>query len=87
MNKNLLLAVVLLLLLAPVALRAGAPLICHPYDIGTAKTLPGGDANRQVENMPEGTEVTIILNGRSQVLTVRPWAEYLADLADVDGEA
>ena len=52
-----------------------------------AKTLPGGDANRQVENMPEGTEVTIILNGRSQVLTVRPWAEYLADLADVDGEA
>lgn len=42
MNKNHLLAFVLLLL-APLSLRAGAPLICHPYDIGKARTLPGGD--------------------------------------------
>lgn len=41
MNKIHLLAFVLLLL-APFALRAGTPLICHPYDIGKAATLPGG---------------------------------------------
>lgn len=33
----------LLSLFAPLALRAGTPLICHPYDIGDAKSLPGGN--------------------------------------------
>lgn len=29
-------------LLAPLVAHAGPPLICHPYAIGTAKSLPGG---------------------------------------------
>jgi hypothetical protein len=35
-------ATLCLALLAAVPLRAGTPLICHPYEIGNAKTLPGG---------------------------------------------
>jgi hypothetical protein len=30
-------------LLAPVRIFAGPPLICHPYDIADAQTLPGGN--------------------------------------------
>jgi hypothetical protein len=29
--------------LLPLALHAGTPLICHPYNIGEAKSLPAGD--------------------------------------------
>lgn len=38
----------------------------------TAKTFPGGDVNRQIENNPAltGGLVNIILNGRSQVVWV-----------------
>lgn len=32
----------IVLLACPVLLFAGAPLICHPYDIGDAKSLPAG---------------------------------------------
>jgi hypothetical protein len=35
------LALGLVAFLAPAALRAGPPLICHPYEIGAAKSLPG----------------------------------------------
>lgn len=41
----------------------------------TAKTLPGGDANRQVENHPEGVPARVILNGRNQVIFVEPVTE------------
>lgn len=33
----------LVALIAPSSLRAGPPLICHPYEIGAAKSLPGGE--------------------------------------------
>ena len=32
----------LVALLSPSAVHAGPPLICHPYEIGAAKSLPGG---------------------------------------------
>lgn len=32
-------------LLAPVCIHAGTPLICHPYAIGAAATLPGSDGS------------------------------------------
>lgn len=32
-------------LLAPLLARAGTPLICHPYNIGTAQSLPGSDGD------------------------------------------
>lgn len=32
-------------LLSPIAARAGTPLICHPYAIGSAKSLPGSDGD------------------------------------------
>jgi hypothetical protein len=35
------LALGLVALLAPASLHAGPPLICHPYEIGAAKSLPG----------------------------------------------
>ncbi len=35
----------LLTLVAPVPLQAGTPLICHPYAIGNAKSLPGSDGD------------------------------------------
>jgi hypothetical protein len=41
--KNTFLSFVLLLALASLA-RAGTPLICHPYNIGNARSLPGGSA-------------------------------------------
>lgn len=44
-NRNLLrtfIALSLAVVLLP-AVHAGTPLICHPYDIGSAKSLPGGD--------------------------------------------
>lgn len=43
LSPRLALAAIFLSLLAPLALRAGTPLICHPYNIGDAKALPGGD--------------------------------------------
>ncbi len=33
------------LLLAPLAALAGTPLICHPYSIGAAASLPGSDGS------------------------------------------
>lgn len=38
------LAFALVALLAPVTAHAGPPLICHPYDIGKAASLPSGDS-------------------------------------------
>lgn len=32
-------------LIAPATVFAGTPLICHPYQIGTAQTLPGSDGD------------------------------------------
>ena len=40
--SRLLLATLALALL-PAVTRAGTPLICHPYDIGSAKSLPAGN--------------------------------------------
>jgi hypothetical protein len=44
-NKSLLHALAALLIVAtlPLAVHAGTPLICHPYAIGDAPSLPGGD--------------------------------------------
>jgi len=38
----------ILALLTATPLFAGPPLICHPYDIGTAKSLPGGNEGHGV---------------------------------------
>jgi hypothetical protein len=35
----------LVFLLIPLVASAGTPLICHPYAIGSAKTLPGSDGD------------------------------------------
>lgn len=40
---RLTLALIAVALFTPLALRAGTPLICHPYDIGEARSLPGGN--------------------------------------------
>lgn len=46
----------------------------------TAKTLPGCDANRAVDNLPDGTKVRIILNGRNQIIVVEPFENTLDEL-------
>ena len=38
-------ALVLTALALPTTARAGTPLICHPYNIGAAKSLPGSDGD------------------------------------------
>lgn len=38
-------AALLVLVLVPAAVHAGTPLICHPYNIGTAQSLPGTDGD------------------------------------------
>lgn len=43
MNHNRLLPALLFAALLPLALHAGTPLICHPYAIGNAPSLPGGE--------------------------------------------
>lgn len=40
-TQRALLVLGLVALLAPASLHAGPPLICHPYEIGAAKSLPG----------------------------------------------
>ena len=37
--------VLVVALAATTSLRAGTPLICHPYTIGAAKSLPGSDGD------------------------------------------
>lgn len=38
----------------------------------SANTIPGGDANRQVENRGSSPTFRIITNGRSQIIAVEP---------------
>ena len=47
MMRHALLAVTTLVvtLVVPAAVQAGPPLICHPFDIGTARSLPIGPAD------------------------------------------
>jgi hypothetical protein len=42
MKKTLLCLALGLAVFLPAALHAGPPLICHPYEIGSGKSLPGG---------------------------------------------
>lgn len=46
--QRLLAGLALIVLVAPLALQAGTPLICHPYAIGKAPSLPGGSGGHGV---------------------------------------
>ncbi len=60
-------------LLFPPAARAGTPLICHPYDIGNAKSLPAGPDWHGVSRHYDRTNLT-----RDTLALLTPDAPVLA---------
>lgn len=68
------LALVAVAVLTPVRVFGGPPLICHPFDIGTARTLPGGSDHTDTSTRYDRSHLvadTLALLGTDTPILVR----------------